>query len=182
MLKDIRNVMSLKRANSTSDCLRAKLLNLTSGKKYAVPEKEDEEVSPREFKWYVQMFMIIIFIYSQFVFGRSLSSSIVIEHPCVSRRHCVIRFENNQYTIFDNVSSFNWCFFLLSEEMKDFYLTVSINMIISDSTCPQLCITINVKWISLINMLVILKLFILDISIHYYKIFIWPRILELLEW
>lgn len=107
MLKDIRNVMSLKRANSTSDCLRAKLLNLSSGKKYAVPEKEDEEVSPREFKRYVQMFMSIIFIYSQFVFGRSLSSSIVIEHPCVSRRHCVIRFENNQYTIFDNVSTFN---------------------------------------------------------------------------
>ncbi|XP_050538428.1 E3 ubiquitin-protein ligase CHFR-like [Daktulosphaira vitifoliae] len=78
MFKDIKNTMSLKRSNSYSDIAgNATLQCLASGINYPIGDAE-------------------------FVIGRSLACSLVIEEKAISRRHCFINKCNGQYVISDN--------------------------------------------------------------------------------
>ncbi|XP_015370524.1 PREDICTED: E3 ubiquitin-protein ligase RNF8-like [Diuraphis noxia] len=80
MLEDIKNVMSSKRLNSDSKVSRAFVLDTKTGLQYDV--KTD----------------------SEFLFGRLLKSSLVIEELYISRSHATIRCENDQYLLKDNNS------------------------------------------------------------------------------
>lgn len=50
--------------------------------------------------------LLITFLLRQFVIGRSKSCSIIIEEIYISRRHCVIRYEEGQFFIVNYVSKF----------------------------------------------------------------------------
>ncbi|XP_022183475.1 E3 ubiquitin-protein ligase RNF8-like isoform X2 [Myzus persicae] len=80
MLEDIKNIMNSKRINNDSKASCAFVQDTKTGELYDV--KTD----------------------SEFLFGRLLKSSIVIEQLYISRSHSTIRYENDQYLLKDNNS------------------------------------------------------------------------------
>ncbi|XP_025415475.1 E3 ubiquitin-protein ligase rnf8-A-like [Sipha flava] len=82
MLKDIKNEVQSSKLRSkrpiNEDCsVGASLMDIENGR--MVPINQD----------------------SEFIIGRDLTSSIIIEESFISRRHCSIRYENNHYFISD---------------------------------------------------------------------------------
>lgn len=80
MLEDIKNVMNSKRLNNDSKVSRAFIQDTKTGELYEVNTDKN------------------------FLFGRFLKSSIVIEELYISRSHSTIRYENDQFLLEDNNS------------------------------------------------------------------------------
>ncbi|XP_025419049.1 uncharacterized protein LOC112689514 isoform X2 [Sipha flava] len=78
MLKDIKNVVRSSKRPISEDCSAgASLMDVATGR--VIPINQD----------------------SEFIIGRALTSSVIIEELFISRRHCSIKYENNRYFISD---------------------------------------------------------------------------------
>lgn len=80
MSKDIQNKTNMKRANSES-FNRGLLINAKTGEKCEI--ENDKE----------------------FLIGRYLNGSLILEAAYISRCHCTIKYQDNQFIIFDNNST-----------------------------------------------------------------------------
>jgi len=111
MLEDIKNVMSSKRANSdlNSKVSHAFVQDTKTGQLYEVKTDSKVSIVPTcHNSGCILCFKFVtkIYLFKQFLIGRSLKSSMVIEELYISRSHSTIRYENDQFLLKDNVSEY----------------------------------------------------------------------------